>query len=231
MKNAVITGSTKGLGRAIANELAAMGYRVWISARNAEELHQAASEINKEFQAEVDVQQIDFTSEEAIENYANRIKAECDSIDVLVNNVGTYIPDAIDDLHSFDVQMNLNFYAPFRLSQALLSTFQKQKRGHLFNICSVVNRKPRPEAASYTISKFAFWGYHKLLHETLKPLGVKVTAFFPGSINTASWDGIEAPKDDFIQPEDIASMIRAILEMKRGTVASEIDLASINPEF
>jgi NADP-dependent 3-hydroxy acid dehydrogenase YdfG len=70
-----------------------------------------------------------------------------------------------------------------------------------------------------------------LLLQTLKPYKVKVTALLPSSINTSSWDGMEAPKDEFVQPEDIADVVIAALKMKPGTVMNEIELQSINPDY
>ncbi len=232
MKNAIVTGSSKGLGRSVAQALAAEGYRVWMSSRNADDLAKAKQEIEASCPGSVETQVMDFGDMNMVQAYAEKILVECETIDVLVNNVGIYIPDQLTDVgNAFQQQMGVNFYGPYTLTQQLLGRFTEQKHGHIFNVCSVVNRNPRVEAASYTISKFAFWGYHQLLHKTLLPLGVKVTGFFPGSINTASWDGMEAPKDDFVQPEDMAEMIVTILNMKRGTVPSEIDLASINPDY
>jgi short-subunit dehydrogenase len=232
MKNAIVTGSTKGMGRSIAERLSSEGYRVWISARNQNELETAKREIEMKSGNEVMIHAIDFSNRALIERYADEILKSGESIDVLVNNVGVYIPDNLKDAQQkLDMQMDVNFYAPYYLTQKLLQKFEAQQAGSIFNICSVVNRKPRVDGASYTISKFAFWGYHKLLHQTLLPLGIKVTGFFPSSINTSSWDGMEAPKDEFVQPEDVAEMIATILTMKRGTVPSEIDLVAIHPEF
>ncbi len=232
MKNAIITGSTKGMGRSIVEKLTNEGYRVWMTARSLKDLENAKKEIESVSKNQVMIHAVDFSDKKSVEEYAQVILSQCETVDVLVNNVGIYIPDNImDDAQKLDAQMAVNFYAPYFLTQGLLKKLEAQKAGNIFNICSVVNRKPRVDGASYTISKFAFWGYHKLLHQTLLPLGVKVTGFFPSSINTSSWDGMDAPKNEFVQPEDVAELISTILKMKRGTVPSEIDLVAINPEF
>ena len=231
MKNAIITGSSRGLGRAIAEALGSEAYRIWISGRSEKDLDVVKSELeNSGFTVEVD--RVDFSNADHVRAYASRILDGCETIDVLVNNVGIYQPDSLtDDASTLDLQMAINFEGPYTLTQSLIGRLIGQGRGNVFNICSVVNRKPRTEAASYTISKFAFWGYHKVLHQELLPHGVKVTAFFPSSIATSSWDGIDAPMEEFVQPEDIASMVINILHMKPGTVPSEIDLVSSNPDF
>jgi 3-oxoacyl-[acyl-carrier protein] reductase len=232
MKNAIITGSSKGLGKSIATALAEEGYNLWLSARSEKELQGTAAEIKKEHAVDIKTHRVNFGDTEAVSNYAALLAKECPSVDVLVNNVGTYQPDSVEDgLSHLEAQLSINFSSAVAVTQALVPTFIKQKNGHIFTICSVVNRQPRASAASYTISKFALHAYHKVLHSSLLPHWVKVTAFFPSSINTSSWEGSDAPLDDFVQPDDIASLITTILRMKRGTVPSEIDLGSINPAF
>lgn len=232
MKNAIITGSTKGVGRAIAERLSAMGYRVWITARNQQDLDAAKAEMEKATGNPVEAHAVDFSNSAEVESYAQAVLKGCERIDVLVNNVGIYIPDALtDETQKIDLQMAVNFKAPYTLTQSLLKRIKEQGSGNIFNMCSVVNRNPRVEGASYTISKFAFYGYHQLLHKTLLPAGIKVTGFFPSSIATSSWDGMDAPFEEFVQPEDIASMVENIIGMRRGTVPSEIDLVAINPDY
>ena len=232
MKNAIITGSSKGLGRAIALSLAKEGYVPWLTARNEVDLQNLTAEILTETGVKSFYHVVDFSDQKQVEAYVNVLKSSEEGFEVLVNNAGVYIPDELtDEQPALDLQMQVNFHAAYCITQALLPQFIANEKGHIFNVCSIVNRKPRVEAASYTISKFALYGYHQLLHERLKKHKVKVTAFFPGSINTSSWDGIEAPKEDFVQPEDIASMLVGMLKMKLGTVPSEIDLNSINPAF
>ncbi|MEZ4720961.1 MAG: SDR family NAD(P)-dependent oxidoreductase [Flavobacteriales bacterium] len=231
MKNAIVTGSSKGLGKAIAAALSEQGYDVWLSARSMDDLKQLKKELQGKFANQVHIHAVDFSDSDATVKYAQTLLQECSSIDVLVNNAGIFIPDELTMEGSLDLQMKVNFQTAYSITQTLLPTFVENKGGHIFNVCSVVNRKPRTNAASYTISKFALYGYHKVLHQTMLEHGVKVCAFFPSSINTSSWDGMDAPKDEFVQPEDIASMLVNILGMSKGTVPSEIDLASINSDF
>lgn len=231
MKNAVITGSSKGLGRTLAISLAKAGYTVWLSGRSQAELRQLCSEIEATGGRAM-FHSVDFADRAATEHYANGLVKECSTVDVLINNAGIYVPDQLtDDQLQLEKQLNVNFFAAHTITQALVPGFIARSGGHIFNICSVVNRAPRTTAASYTISKFALHAYHRLLHQTLLPFGVKVCAFFPSSINTSSWEGSDAPVDEFVQPEDIAAMVLTILKMKRGTVPSEIDLSAINPSF
>jgi len=167
-----------------------------------------------------------------VKTYASKLYSEIEEIGVLVNNAGIYIPDAVTDQESLlDKHMQVNFQTSFDITQAMLPRFVAQKSGHIFNVCSVVNKQPRETAASYTISKFALYGYHQLLVKSMKQYKVKVTAFLPSSINTSSWDGMEAPRNEFVQPEDISHALLMALNTKPGTVITEIDLEAINPNF
>ena len=232
MKNAVITGSSRGLGKAIALRLADEGYHVHLSARGEAELQEVAQRIEKGGKGKANYRVVDFGKTAEVSAYAQSLTGDLASIDVLVNNVGIYqLDDVTGGLAHLDQQMAVNFHAPVALTQGLMERLTVQKHGHIFNIASVVNREPRASAASYSMAKAAFFAYHRLLHQQLKPIGVKVTAFLPASVNTSSWDGIEAPKHQFIQPEDIADLLVTILNSKAGTVVSEIDLTTLHPDY
>lgn len=232
MKTAIVTGASRGLGKAIAHALAGDGYDLFLSARSEQSLHALKADLHTIHGVKVRIDAVDFNVEEAVSAYGRRLAEEVGTVDVLVNNLGIFNPDTLEDVETFlDQHMRVNFYGAFHLTQALLKKLENQGHGHIFNVLSVVNHHPRVDAAGYTISKFALFGYHRLLQKSLKPKGIKVTGLFPSSINTSSWDGVDAPKDDFVQPEDIASLIVNVLHMQRGTVVSDIDLRSINPDY
>jgi len=232
MKNAIITGSSRGLGKAIAHHLSQKGFRVWLSARNLSGLNATKVEIEHATGNPVMMHEVDFANSNAVGAYAALLSKELESVDVLVNNAGIYVPDKLTDGSlKLDLQMQVNFNAAVTITQALSSKMMQQGTGHIFNICSVVNRKPRIEAASYTISKSALFSYHQLLKVALKEYGVKVTAFLPASINTSSWDGMDAPKNAFIQPEDVAQLVGTVLDMKAGTAPTEIDIETMTEGY
>jgi 3-oxoacyl-[acyl-carrier protein] reductase len=232
MKNAIITGSSRGLGKAIAMRLAQEGYHVHLSARSGDELKALAEQINSSDNGKASFEVVDYSNLDQVTAYASRMAGTLASIDVLVNNVGIYqLDDAINGLEHLDQQMTVNFRSPVALTQGLIHRFMEQGRGHIFNVASVVNREPRASAASYSMAKAAFFAYHKVIHQQLKPKGIKVTAFLPASINTSSWKGIDAPKEQFIQPEDIAELLVTTLNMKAGSVVAEVDLAALHPDY
>ena len=127
--------------------------------------------------------------------------------------------------------LNVNFKATFNITQAYLNDFKNQQSGSIINIGSIVTEQPRKDIAAYTISKFALQGYTKLLCDELKDFGVKVTEVISGSINTSSWDGIDAPKQDFVQPADIVNTIKMVINSSKGANFEQIIVRPTNRKF
>jgi short-subunit dehydrogenase len=108
---------------------------------------------------------------------------------------------------------------------------RQQKKGHIFNICSVAAKNARKDAPSYSISKYALKGLNDVLREEMRQYNVKVTAIYPGSVNTASWDGIDAPVDTFVQPEDVASVVINALQFSSGALAEELVVTPLDTNY
>ena len=128
--------------------------------------------------------------------------------------------------------LNINLKAAFVLSSAILPLLKVNKKGHVFNIGSIVTEIPRADVAAYTISKFALNGFTKVLREELRPYRVKVTEFIPGSINTSSWDGVEdVPKEDFIQPSEVANALWNCYQNTGNCNIEEMIIRPLNKDF
>ncbi len=98
----------------------------------------------------------------------------------------------------------------------------KQKKGHVFNICSTASIIPYVNGGSYCISKFALLGMSKVLREELKETNVRVTAVLPGATYTESWSSSNLPEDRFIQPEDISAAIWSCFQLSSHAVVEEL---------
>ena len=125
----------------------------------------------------------------------------------------------------------INFKAAFSITQGLLNVFKSQKSGTIINIGSIVTEQPRKDISAYTISKFALQGYTKVLTDELKDFGIKVTEIIPGSINTSSWDGIEAPKEEFVQTKDLIDATEMILKSSLGANFEQIIVRPTNRNY
>ncbi len=214
-KYAVVSGGTKGIGRAICEKLLSHGFTVFTSARHKDysfqhnNLHQ--------FQA-------DFSIKSAVLAFAEEIKKHTNVVDILVNNVGVFMPGKIteeEDL-AFETQINTNLASTYHLTRALIAEVKKSSKPYIFNICSTASITAYINGGSYCISKYAQLGLTKVLREELKEFKIKVSAILPGATYTDSWSNSDLPKERFIKPESIASLLFAAYEIDDNMVMEEI---------
>ena len=228
---AIVTGATKGIGKAITMALAEEGYDLGLGARNLSELDYLSKEIKALHpDLEVITKSADFSQKHETRNFADTFIHYWGDIDVLVNNVGKYEEDSLDNFSESNLKslFNINFYSALRLTQPFLPEFKRRKSGHIINICSVLSKQSRNHAVSYSFSKQALYTYTKMLREELRTYNVKVTAILPGSTNTASWDGLEAPVHEFVQPIDVANGV--IMALNSNGMVEELEIKPVNPE-
>lgn len=231
--NAIITGASKGMGKAIALKLAEAGYNLAICARNQSELEGCISEI-KHLNPSINVVglQTDCADSAQLASFANFVQQHFDVVDVLINNAGTFIPahilDEGDDV--LDSQMKLNLYAAHYLCKVFGRQMRKRNSGHIVNICSVAALTPVVSAGSYTVTKFALLGLTRVLREELMPHNVKVTAILPGSTLSDSWAGTDIPPERFVLVEDIASAVLNCLKMSAGCNVDELLIRPVKGE-
>lgn len=229
---AIVTGATKGIGKAITLALAGAGYDLGLGARNLEELDFLRREIRAVYPSiEVITKSADFSQKHETRNFAETFMHYWGDIDVLINNVGYYEEDSLDSFSESNLvdMFNVNFYSAVRLTQPFLPEFKKRKNGHIINICSVLSKKVRKRAVSYTLSKQALYTYTKILREEMRKSNVKVTAILPGSTNTSSWDGLDAPVEDFVQPEDVANGV--MLALTSNGMVEDLEIKPVNPKL
>jgi short-subunit dehydrogenase len=226
-RKAVITGATKGIGRAIAESLATEGYDIAVCSRNLEDLEAMKNDFAARFPHVQFLSQVaDMSKREDVEKFAQSIENQWGRVDVLINNAGTYLPGAIhtEGVGQLEKLMETNLYSAYYLTRALLPMMLARKKGSIFNMCSVASTTAYPNGGSYSITKFALLGFSKNLREELKPQGIKVTAILPGATWSDSWAGFEAPEERLMQPRDIAEVIVAALRMSAGAVIEDIVL-------
>jgi 3-oxoacyl-[acyl-carrier protein] reductase len=227
--NAIITGATKGIGRAIAVKLAEAGYNLAVCARSYSDL-EALSEYLAYTGVKVFYRAVDLSSRDQAYKFCTDLSTEFDTIDVLVNNAGLFLAgplmDEADD--SFEQQLFLNLNAPYYLAKYFGKTMCKQEYGHIFNVCSVASKEFKENGGSYAVTKSALLSLNNVLRQELSKYNVKVTAILPGSTLTPSWEGTSIPAERFVQPEDIANALHTILNLSSGVNVEEIILKPLN---
>ena len=226
--NAVITGGTKGIGRAIALKLASEGYDLSICSRSMEDLHSVKAELEK-LGIQVFVFQADMGVKSEVYDFCEAVQKVMPVVDVLVNNTGSFLTgnlfDEADD--QFEQMLRINLNATYYCGKFFGKIMRKQAFGHVFNICSVASKQIAENAGSYSVTKAAMFSLNHVFREELSKYNVKVTAVLPGSTLTASWDGTTIPEARFVQPEDIANSIWSVLKLSSGANVDEITIKPI----
>ena len=210
--NIVITGGSKGMGKALATKFAIAGNNVFICARDENNLSNAALEIQKENSyAQLQYFAADISLKPSAEEFAEWLKGQNITPDILINNAGQFIPGSIynesDGL--LEQMIAANLYSAYHITRALLPSMIKKKSGHIFNMCSIASLSAYNNGGSYSISKYALMGFSKNLREELKPYNIKVTTVYPGAVYTASWEGSGIDPERIMEVNDITEMIYA----------------------
>ncbi|MFK7983276.1 MAG: SDR family oxidoreductase [Saprospiraceae bacterium] len=221
----VITGGTKGIGRAIAEKFAKEDFDIAICARTTADLKAAKKELLKLNPLnEILAEKVDMQSKKQVEKFAKKILDKWGGVDVLVNNAAAFIqgsfleePDGL-----LENMMATNVYGSYYLTRKLLPALINQKKGHIFNICSVASQKVYPDCSSYVISKFALLGFSKVLRHELMDKNIKVTSVIPGATLTNSWAGVELPEGRIMPSEDVANTIWSAYNLGPSSTIEEI---------
>lgn len=231
MKNALITGATKGMGRAISIAFAKQGINVAICSRNEKELSDFKAELLAIApQIKVITMVADASKRADVINFAEFTEKNMGFVDILVNNVGMYKPEFIlsGSEDSFQKHIDTNLMPAYELYRFFGKRMVSVGKGHIFNICSVASLNPIAEAGMYSVTKFALLGLNNVMKLEMQPHGIKVTAIIPGSTLTDSWRGAQVDKNKMVLPEDIADAIITIYNMSTG---ANVDQMIVTPKF
>jgi len=210
----VVTGGTKGIGRAIVDTFVKQGFDAVVCARSVEGIQGRGL---LPFAA-------DLATREGVTNLIRYVQSLSRPVDVLVNNTGVFQPGQLHNEAegTFEQLMNTNVGSAYHLTRGLVRDMMIQRRGHIFMMCSTASITPYTNGGSYCISKFALLGMSRVLREELKPHGVKVTAILPGATLTASWEGTDLPEDRFLKPTDVSDSVWGAYALSASAVVEEI---------
>jgi short-subunit dehydrogenase len=232
--NAVITGATKGIGRAIAIALAADGYNLLLAARSADDLTQLQLQIKqKKPLCKVFVYAGDLAEAKNVQALGDAVKKNFATVDVLIHNVGGFqhgymMEEAFDSLEKM---MQLNVYSAYYLTKSVYPLLKAADLAHVFFMCSSVSDAPRRGSGSYSVSKYALLGLASNTREEFRYEGIKVTAILPGSTFSDSWKGSDLAQEKFVQPEDVAKIVVSAINMSPNAVLDEIRINPIAEVF
>jgi 3-oxoacyl-[acyl-carrier protein] reductase len=212
-KVAVVTGGSRGIGRAVALALAKEGANVVLAARDREHLLSVAREVESLGRRVLPVAG-DLRLEESVETLREKTLAAFGTVDILVNNagVGKYGPLLDFTPEDYDWIMDTNMRSSFLVTRAFLPTLLEKKSGDLVFVASVAGLKGLPHEAVYCASKFAQVGFAQALDHELREKGIRVSVVAPGGVRTEFAFGTGRTPGDprletFLRPEEVADAV------------------------
>src|SRR5262252_1405308 len=221
---AVITGAGRGIGAAIARNLARLGARAVLCGRTREPLEKVSAAIHDQ-SGQSAVMECDVTDLDSVESMAGRVDRTFGRLDILVNNAG--IGGDGGPLHelspkSWDAVMNTNLRGVYYCIRALSPMMIRARSGHIINISSLAGRNPLPNAAVYSASKWGLNGLSYSVAEELRAYNIRVSVISPGSVHTEFSPHIGKNAEKMLQPDDIAHAVEMIVTQASQSFASEI---------
>jgi NAD(P)-dependent dehydrogenase (short-subunit alcohol dehydrogenase family) len=225
---ALITGGSSGIGLAIARALGEDGYGITVSARRPDKLEGAAQELRG---AGLEVQAVpaNMSNEEEITTLVTGHRERFGRLDVLINNAGVGVGGAVADAETkkLDMQLDVNLRAVYLTARECIPMLKEAGAEHgkalMANTASIAGKYGQGWLAAYSATKFGVVGLTQALHKELASEGVQVTALCPGFVATAMTDWVEGvPKEQMIQPEDIAEGIRYLLRTSPACIVPEL---------
>jgi len=224
--NIIITGASRGLGKAIAEIFAENAYDLYITSMNESRLAKTVKELKSKYPAiTIKAKPYDLSKKEQAQAFGQWCLKNS-SPDILVNNAGNFTgANVYNEEDGALVEMiETNLYSAYHLTRVIVPAMIERKSGHIFNISSIAGLKAYPGGGSYSISKFALRGFSVNLRDELKSHNIKVTTVFPGAAYTDSWASTGIKKSRFMEADDIAKMIFAASQLSPQACVEDIIL-------
>ncbi len=222
--NVVITGGSKGLGKAMAEKFAAAGNDLFLCARNESTLKETQVSLQSSFtNSKIHIKKTDLANAAELNEFA-RWCLSFGSPGILINNTGNFLQGNVFDEPDgyMEEMMQVNFFSAYHLTRQLLPSMILAGTGHIFNICSVASLKAYKGGGSYSVSKYALLGFTHNLREELKSKNIKVTAVIPGATYTDSWKQSGLEENRFMQDKDVAEMVFTTSQLSPSACVEEI---------
>ena len=226
-RTAIVTGGTRGIGRAIATSLVAAGVKVAITARSERDLSDAVSKLGNAAGYVCDVRDY-----EQVKSTIAQITADLGGIDILVNNAGIGIFETVESMsvEDFRAVLETNVFGVFYCCHEVIPLMKRRGGGYIINISSLAGANPHARMAAYNASKFALNGFSEALMQEVRHDNIKVSYIMPGSVNTEF--GGDSPSDENswqLQPADIAQAVMDLLEYPERGLVSRLEIRPSRP--
>lgn len=222
--NVVITGASKGIGKAIAEIFAAYGHHLFICSRGEVALYKTLEELMTQYPAAIiKAKPFDLSRREEAKAFGAWC-LEYGVPDVLVNNAGLFEPGSVhnEPEGTLESQLAVNLQSAYHVTRSVLPWMMEKRSGHIFNMCSIASLDAYANGGAYSISKFALYGFSKNLREEMKPYNIKVTAVHPGAVMTDSWGDFDNSQQRIMEAADIAKLVYAASHLSPQACVEDI---------
>jgi 3-oxoacyl-[acyl-carrier protein] reductase len=227
-KNAIVTGGTKGIGRAIAEALLREGLSVCIAARKQDEIDTALKELGGAAVGFVcDVRS--YAQAKALIVYTTK---RLGGLDILVNNAGIGIFETVEETtpEQFRSVLETNLFGVFYCCHEAIPEMRRGGGGYIINISSLAGANPHPRMAAYNASKFGLNGFSEALMQEVRHDNIKVSYIMPGSVNTEfGGDTASDEKSWQLTPQDIARVVTDLLHHDDRALPSRVEIRPSRP--
>src|SRR5713226_2691889 len=227
-KTAIVTGGTKGIGRAIAETLAGEGVSVCVAARNQNEIDRVVTQLgDKAIGFACDVR--DYDQVKALINYTVK---KIGGLDILVNNAGIGVFETVEETspEDFRAVLETNLFGVFYCCHEAIPRMKQRGGGYIINISSLAGANPHPSMAAYNASKFALNGFSEALMQEVRHDNIKVSYIMPGSVNTEfGGDSPSNEKSWQLTPQDIARVVIDLLNHDERSLPSRVEIRPSRP--
>ncbi|HUJ51067.1 MAG TPA: SDR family oxidoreductase [Bryobacteraceae bacterium] len=229
-KVAVVTGGTRGIGRAIAERLLAEGASVAFCGRSAESVTRAEREMAKNLDGKVFGEAADMARPDDVRRFFQSVDARFGGLQILINNAGVGIFRRVAELslEEWHQTVDLNLSGAFYCSREALQRFNNQGGGYIINISSLAGKNAFSGGAAYNASKFGLNGFSEALMLDHRYDNVRVSYIMPGSVDT-EFGGAGAHADWKIAPGDVAEVVVDLLRLPERTLVSRVEMRPLKP--
>jgi 3-oxoacyl-[acyl-carrier protein] reductase len=226
-KVAVVTGGNRGIGRGVAEALAAEGARVVVTAREVGDADRAAEAIGHGAAGVA----CDVRSHEQVVHLFAEAERRFGGVDILVNNAGIGIFGPVADTTPEDwravIETNLN--GVFYCCHEAIPAMRRRGGGYILNISSLAGKNAMPNAAAYNASKFGLNGFSEALMQEVRHDGIRVSYLMPGSVATEFGRGSAEKNDWALTPADVAEVVLDLLRSRPAALFSRVEMRPSRP--
>ncbi len=231
-KTALVTGGTKGIGRAIADALVRNSANVVVSSRNEIEVDATVAELNQVNGGQAAGFVCDVRSHEQVKSLLQRTLITFQGIDILVNNAGIGLFASVEEMSPEDFRsvIETNLFGVYYCCHEAIPLMKQRGGGYIFNISSLAGTSAHPRMAAYNASKFGLNGFSETLMQEVRHDSIKVSYIMPGSVNTEF--GGDEPSDEKswqLQPDDVAQVVMNLLNYPERALPSRVEIRPTRP--